>query len=171
MKGFDADQISKKHNNIWCFFLGAPTQNRKHMNIFWRGLQLYVSSERKSGWRFTTRFTYGCKGVLIGIRACTFLWYGMLKCCAGQTLLLWTLKVYHWKSKFICEDELCANIKPGAAWKWVSDQVPNKKTKWKYSYLNILLCCLIKMKTFWRGLQLYVSPKRKSGCWLAGQLT
>ena len=56
MKGFGADQISKKMSNI--FLLKILLCLTKIMKKIWMGLQLYVSSERKSGWRFTARFTF-----------------------------------------------------------------------------------------------------------------
>ena len=49
------------------FFENFTLSNRKKSKNILRGLQLCVSLERKSGWRFTARFTYGCKRILIRI--------------------------------------------------------------------------------------------------------
>ena len=70
--------------------------------FFLRGLQLYVSPERKSGWRFTARFTYGCKGILIRIRACAYLCTGLQKCWVRHTMLLYTLEEYRSEVNLHC---------------------------------------------------------------------
>ena len=84
------------------------------IKIFWRGLQLYVSPERKSGWRFTARFTYRCKVVLIRSRPRAYLYFCLPCDPAGRIISSYNYKTYRSESKFICLDELCANISLGA---------------------------------------------------------
>ena len=80
----------------------------------WRGLQLYESPERKSGWRFTARLTYRCNEVLLGSKART-LKYFFLPC--GPCWVIespFKMKVYHCALGFTCMNEMCVNSKLGA---------------------------------------------------------
>ena len=97
-----------------------------------------MSPERKSGWRFTARFTYGCNEVLLGSKA-RALKYFCLPCDpAGKINSLYNDEVYHWKSNSICMNEMCDDVSHGALQKWsflcrplFKQNVKNMK-KWKF---------------------------------------
>ena len=59
---------------------------------------------------------------------------------------------------------MCVSIKPGAPYNVEQIEVPNfKQNAENKKVTNFTLSNEKYVKTSWRGLQLYVSPERKSG--------
>ena len=72
-------------------------------------------------------------------------------------------KVYHSERSLICMNEMCVNIKHGALKKRSSYHISNFKIMLEKYKLKFFTLSNDNYKNKWRGLQLYVSPERKSG--------
>ena len=134
MKGFDRLQISKKcwESNNLKNVLGLT---KKTINILERSSTLRVS--RAEIWLTVYRSIYIRMQEGFDSHWARALKYFFLPCDpAGKINSLYNDEVYHSRCNYICMNEMCDNIKPGASWKWVSDHISDAKTYQQNEKLN-----------------------------------